>query len=155
MTAAHELARITGVPIETCYRTTNDRKSRQLWNRRLRLFNVQGGLCFWCARLMELEPKIPNIHGRPKDNPHYASFEHLIPKSHGGQKGPANVVMAHSHCNHKRALKKFPHDPVYGKGGPPIIPMDWSAKAHSSMVEPAAHNGEVEGSIPSAPTTSA
>ena len=77
---------------------------------------------------MEMEAFKPNIHGAPKHNPRYASFEHLIPKENGGIRGPSNIVLAHQWCNNKRLRKKWPHDPVYGQGGGPIIKMDWTAR---------------------------
>lgn len=106
-----------------------DPKSRRMYRRRVDLFHVQGGLCFWCAKPMSLESMVPNIHGRPKQNLLYASFEHLIPKSRGGIAGLANVVLAHSQCNGKRHKKKWAHDPIYGQGGSPIIAMNWPQKA--------------------------
>lgn len=100
--------------------------SRNAYYRRLRLFHVQRGRCYWCTKTMELEPWVPNIHGKPKHNKKYATFEHLIPKYRGGLNSINNLVLAHGDCNNRRARKKWPHDPVYGKGGPPVIEMDWT-----------------------------
>lgn len=65
--------------------------------------------------------------GRWKDNPSFASFEHLIPRSHGGHSARHNIVLAHIACNGKRHLKRWPHDPVYG--GPTLRAMFEKAQA--------------------------
>ncbi len=57
----------------------------------------------------------PKQSGGWKDNPAFASFEHLIPKSHGGMNGFQNRVLAHASCNNKRARRQFPHDPIFGQ----------------------------------------
>lgn len=103
-----------------------DHKSRRKYYRRRELFRVQGGLCFWCAEAMSLDRLVPNIHGRLKHNQRYASFEHIKPRSSGGGGHMHNLVLAHVGCNNRRPRKKWPHDPVYGTGAPPIIAFDWS-----------------------------
>jgi hypothetical protein len=89
----------------------NGRGKRRL---RERLFVEQDGRCYWCKDDMELEHFIKTEHGNLKENPRFASIEHLLPKYRGGMNGAANCVAAHAHCNHKRASKRWPHDPVYG-----------------------------------------
>lgn len=65
---------------------------------------------------MQMNATRRTLTGKLKDNPLYASFEHLIPKSMGGFGGKKkNVVLAHANCNNKRAVRKFPHDPIYGE----------------------------------------
>lgn len=86
--------------------------------RRLRQekFNAQGGLCHWCKQPMQMNPIRRGPNGDLKDNPLYASFEHVVPKSMGGarSRGSNNVVLAHVGCNNKRHRRNFENDPVYG-----------------------------------------
>jgi 5-methylcytosine-specific restriction endonuclease McrA len=88
-------------------------------DRRLRqeLFEKQNGLCFWCKEIMEMNHFRVTVYGRTKENPSFASFEHLLPKSHGGLSGRINIVLAHVACNNARHRRRWPHDPVYGKQG--------------------------------------
>lgn len=124
-----------------------DPTSRRLYRRRRELFLVQGGKCYWCAGDMELEPQRLNMHGKPKHNHLYASFEHLIPKSMGGLSGLVNVVLAHSSCNNKRHVMKWDHDPVYGRNPKqgPVIAMEWRC---SSTAERRPVTAEAAGSAP-------
>lgn len=78
------------------------------------MFNEQNGECFWCAQPMEMNPLKITIYGNFKENPLFASFEHLIPKSKGGTNLKGNFVLAHIDCNNKRERRKWPHDPIYG-----------------------------------------
>lgn len=92
-----------------------NKRSLRLRRRRLELFEKQEGKCFWCTRQMQMNTLRQTPLGRWKDNPLFASFEHLIPKSHGGGSGLRNIVLAHADCNGKREILRWPHDPVYGK----------------------------------------
>lgn len=100
--------------------TGRSKKSRSERRFREMLFQKQDGKCFWCLRAMELAPTRITERGNIKENPAYASFEHLLPKYRGGLNVRANIVLAHISCNNKRASKKWPHDPVYGVRGSPI-----------------------------------
>lgn len=55
-------------------------------------------------------------YGRMKENPAFATFEHLLPKSKGGSGHAKNIVLSHGACNNARLRKRWPHDPVYGNG---------------------------------------
>lgn len=71
------------------------------------LFKHQRGLCYWCCKAMTLE----NNGGQ------FASFEHLLPRSHGGRFTPDNIVLAHKTCNAHREgkrhrLARYAHDPM-------------------------------------------
>jgi hypothetical protein len=67
---------------------------------------------------MELNPVKITKFGNIKDNGMYASFEHIIPKSQGGK---TKDVLAHASCNRNREKRKWPHDPVFGKGNRPGV----------------------------------
>jgi hypothetical protein len=74
---------------------------------RAALFKQQCGLCYWCQKEMTLD----NNGGK------FASFEHLLPRSHGGRFTPGNIVLAHKTCNHHRESKRhrlarYAHDPM-------------------------------------------
>jgi 5-methylcytosine-specific restriction endonuclease McrA len=89
-------------------------KSRNERRRRQTLFDAQGGLCHWCRQPMQMNPKRRTPTGNLKDNPLYASFEHVIPKGKGGRGLRNNIVLAHASCNHGRHKRRFAHDPIYG-----------------------------------------
>lgn len=91
------------------------KKSRRDRNRRKDLFEKQEGKCFWCTLIMDMNPLRQTESGRWKENQAFASFEHLIPKSHGGSNRASNIVLAHLACNNKRHIRRWPHDPVYGE----------------------------------------
>lgn len=97
------------------YAKGDSKKSISSRNFRKELFKTQEGKCFWCSGTMELNPLYQTCLGKVKHNPRYASFEHLIPKSLGGLLGRVNKVLTHAQCNHDRAKKRWPHDPIYGK----------------------------------------
>lgn len=90
-------------------------KSRREWRIRQEKFEQQNGLCYWCGEPMTLERVHTTPLGRRKDNPKFATFEHLLPKSKGGLKSVRHCVLAHGACNFKREKRKWPHDPVYGR----------------------------------------
>jgi hypothetical protein len=94
--------------------TGESKKSRSDRAFRERLFETQGGKCHWCKEPMELTMLRCTEFGKWKDNPRFASFDHLIPKSKGGIKGRMNIVLAHSSCNWRRAKRQWEHDPIYG-----------------------------------------
>lgn len=81
------------------------------------MFNAQKGLCHWCGKKMQMNTLRTNENGNVKDNPQFASFEHVIPKAMGGTRNSANIVLAHAACNRRRHKRKFLHDPVYGDDG--------------------------------------
>jgi len=67
--------------------------------KRARLYERQGGLCFYCKRLMVLAKG--GDDGRcPSD---LATIEHLEPKSRGGTMSDANTVAACFWCNNDRS----------------------------------------------------
>lgn len=92
----------------------NGKTGRSKRRLRERLFQRQDGKCYWCKEEMELEHFVNTKLGNLKENPRFATIEHLLPKYRGGLNGADNCVAAHAHCNHKRPQKKWPHDPVYG-----------------------------------------
>ena len=63
-----------------------------------RLWEVQGGACFWCKAQMQRGPY------RQRKRPMGWTREHLVPRAHGG-KNVRNVVLAHRGCNSDRADK--------------------------------------------------
>lgn len=78
---------------------------------RLELYKNQNGQCHWhqfgkcCMNTpkMSLERVIASPEtGRLKQNPLFASFEHLVRKYDGGTSAKGNMVLAHARCNHKR-----------------------------------------------------
>jgi hypothetical protein len=96
------------------------KKSRRERNVRRNKFQAQNGKCYWCGEPMEMRSvRTSERTGLLKDNPRYATFEHLIPKSTLKQyprfrDSAENIVLAHGSCNNKREKLKWPHDPIYG-----------------------------------------
>lgn len=90
------------------------RLSKRERKQRKRMFERQRGKCHWCGLPMSLTPTKITPFGNVKDNPQYATFEHVIPKSMDGTNQRSNLVLAHGGCNNKRHKRKWPHDPVYG-----------------------------------------
>jgi 5-methylcytosine-specific restriction endonuclease McrA len=62
---------------------------------RWRLFWEQRGLCHWCRKPMLFNPT-------EKNHIRMATFEHLLPRSHGGRNHTDNVVLACWLCNRIR-----------------------------------------------------
>lgn len=89
-------------------------RSRRDRRRRADLFQKQGGKCHWCRKPMEMNQLRLTPAGRLKENPWFASFEHVKPKSMGGLNVLRNIVLAHAYCNQKRHIDCWPHDPIYG-----------------------------------------
>lgn len=94
-------------------------KSRRDRRRRQELFDGQSGKCHWCEKPMQMNQLRQTSMGRWKENPEFATFEHLLPRSHGGLNVMKNIVLAHAYCNGKRHIHCWPHDPVYGALAPP------------------------------------
>jgi hypothetical protein len=112
----------TSVQIPPDYGKGTNGKSLADRRRREALFKAQQGKCHWCWTIMELNHFRVTAYGRTKDNPSFASFEHLLPKAKGGWNHPKNIVLAHASCNNARERRKWPHDPIYGKGEPLQLP---------------------------------
>lgn len=68
-------------------------RSRTRSRRRLRLWQAQGGRCFWCGRTMTLI--------QPAETS--ATFEHLFPHGHAVRIQPWAIVLACRRCNERRA----------------------------------------------------
>ena len=64
----------------------------QHWRRKM--WRAQQGLCHWCRHPMAKD-------GGPTADD-FPTFEHLIPRSHGGLTCPANLVLVHRLCNQER-----------------------------------------------------
>lgn len=64
---------------------------------RKRLMKKQNARCHWCGGKMSKKPRIGK-----KDNPNYATFEHLERRRDGGTFKKDNIVLAHQKCNHRR-----------------------------------------------------
>ena len=102
--------------VEEHYGRGTSRDTKRKNKLRKALFDRQEGRCYWCTQPMDLEPLRLTKFGNWKTNPAYASFEHLIPKSMGGDPNMGeNIVAAHINCNTKRHKRRWPHDPIYGK----------------------------------------
>lgn len=112
-------------------RNKRSKREREL---RQNIFNAQNGLCHWCKEPMQLNPMRRTPKGNLKDNPAYASFEHLTPKSKGGarSKRSTNIVLAHASCNNSRPKRRFPHDPIYGRSSTTNLRRDTRAPQAAS-----------------------
>ena len=74
-------------------------RGRTRRRRRLRLWEAQGGRCFWCGRSMALtHPYAEN----------FATFEHLFPHGHADRIEPWAIVLACRACNERRARASVP-----------------------------------------------
>ncbi len=69
------------------------------WSLKDALWNLQGGICLYCARKMVKEYGFPNT----------ATREHLHPKDHGG-KNFENIVLVCYVCNQERDTKPLNPD---------------------------------------------
>lgn len=67
---------------------------------RLKLFEAQDGLCYYCGRQMSLNRK---LNGQPARD--FATLEHLIRRQQGGQVNSTNIVLAHYKCNRRENAK--------------------------------------------------
>lgn len=65
-------------------------KTRKRW--KVILWERQKGRCYWCDKRM-----FRHVHCD-----HFATFEHLIPRSQGGGDIFENFVLAHRSCNQRR-----------------------------------------------------
>ncbi len=71
--------------------------------RRLDLFNLQAGKCFWCARTLTMECDNPTY---PAFN--YATLDELIPRWAGGTRCLLNTVVSCKPCNNGRGGVRAP-----------------------------------------------
>ena len=63
---------------------------------RIKLYNQQGGCCHLCGQRM----KVPAV-----------TFDHIIPKSFGGENKQDNLKLAHFECNNRRGDRWAPELP--------------------------------------------
>jgi 5-methylcytosine-specific restriction endonuclease McrA len=71
------------------------RDSRDRRKKRLDLFQLQQGKCFWCSRDLTLE------NGSPLPE-NYATLDELVPRGRGGTRRLLNIVVSCMPCNHWR-----------------------------------------------------
>lgn len=62
---------------------------------RKRMFKKQKGLCHLCGETMAISQE------RCEDDA-FATFDHIVPRSHGGTASQENLRLAHKRCNVKR-----------------------------------------------------
>jgi 5-methylcytosine-specific restriction endonuclease McrA len=67
-------------------------------NARAKMFEEQGGLCYYCQGQMTLEKRAFPL-------PNYASFEHVLPIALGGSGRRENLRLACWICNHAMGRK--------------------------------------------------
>lgn len=72
----------------------NPPKGKTMHDMRLMQYRRQEGLCWLCDEPLDLF--------RPVHSYGSASWEHVIPKCHGGSRGWPNVVLTHWECNKAR-----------------------------------------------------
>lgn len=72
------------------------RKTQRKRNTRLKLFERQGGLCFYCGRDLRM-----TTAGMTEQGDDLATFDHIIPRVHGGLHAN-NLVLACYACNYSR-----------------------------------------------------
>jgi 5-methylcytosine-specific restriction endonuclease McrA len=60
------------------------------------MYKQQKGLCWICGEKMAISPGAYN-------SPKFATFDHLVPKAHGGKNAQENLKLAHRKCNMDRA----------------------------------------------------
>lgn len=58
------------------------------------LFNEQNGNCAICGKSIDMGLKFPD--------PWFASYDHIVPLSRGGDHVPSNIQLAHLSCNKKK-----------------------------------------------------
>lgn len=92
--------------------------------RRARLFEVQGGICFWCKRALSTD--------RPTAK-NYATFDELVPRAKGGTQHWKNIVLSCQPCNNRRGCADAPH---------------WAFALVAQRIEPWISNPQVAGSSP-------
>lgn len=74
------------------------RKTQQL---REKAHRDQGGLCYWCGKLMIV--KTEENAAQVWDHPDVCTADHYpTPRSHGGRSVEGNVVAACRECNNRR-----------------------------------------------------
>lgn len=76
---------------------------------KLKQFEHQQGRCCWCLEPMTGHPNSGN------NDPKFATWEHIIPRSRGGTNELINLVLAHYECNQKRGNQpaRTPHFQSY------------------------------------------
>jgi 5-methylcytosine-specific restriction endonuclease McrA len=86
-----------------------DAKTRAQW--RDRLLREQNGLCGLCGNRF---PE-PGLLDSSVDIGFAPTFDHIVPKAHGGEDALENLRLAHRACNHIRGnadgLKRMPQLP--------------------------------------------
>lgn len=81
-------------------------KAKKWWGRKIRWLNVtrlmarDGQHCQICYT--PLDRRV-----RDGDDPNYITFDHIVPRSHGGRDDLGNLRLAHQHCNMLRG-----NDPI-------------------------------------------
>jgi 5-methylcytosine-specific restriction endonuclease McrA len=86
---------------------------KKRWNKKMRMYVAQQGRCWLCGDPM---PK-PLMRAPAGDTPpEYPTQDHVKPRSKGGTKGIANLMLAHRACNaaradheHVRAIRRGEH----------------------------------------------
>jgi 5-methylcytosine-specific restriction endonuclease McrA len=73
-----------------------DAKTRSQW--RDSLLRQQGGRCALCGHRFPRPDELPKEH----EAAWLATFDHIVPKSMGGDDSLANLRLVHGTCNHKR-----------------------------------------------------
>jgi 5-methylcytosine-specific restriction endonuclease McrA len=76
--------------------------ARGMWRHvaRRKLFRQQGGQCCWCGKPMILKR---SAHLSEM----YATLEHLVPLSAGGDSKRENLALSHRKCNQERGAKRM------------------------------------------------
>jgi len=72
------------------------------YERRLKLFRQQGGLCFYCGKPMFFLHKTNKFKLTRENKKRLATIDHIIPKSAGGTDCWNNIVCACRTCNHDK-----------------------------------------------------
>jgi 5-methylcytosine-specific restriction endonuclease McrA len=76
-------------------------KHAKIWHRKQRWLNVtrlmarDGQNCSICNKPLIRAVQDPN-------SPDYITFDHIVPRAHGGVTSPMNLRLAHRYCNEMR-----------------------------------------------------
>lgn len=76
---------------------------RERWRLVTQLMARDGVNCQICGE--PLDRKIQD-HAHPR----YITFDHIVPRSHGGNDTPTNKRLAHRRCNEQRGNDPIAHD---------------------------------------------
>lgn len=68
---------------------------RERWRLVTRLMARDGENCTICNKPLDR-------HLRDGDHARYITFDHIVPRSHGGTDRPDNLRLAHQQCNRER-----------------------------------------------------